>query len=616
MIGIKFTILTSIKSRTFLLAVFAAVIAVAGITFGASVAEATAGSPLYSWGHIANGRLGRPATTESPNNRPARVLDESNIAQDNWVTSSTAAGGSWAINARGELFAWGAPWDAYQMGQGGVQPPAAVLTPENNSIARPMRVGTADNWVQVASVQSFVVLLSSDGEVYRLGNGVTAGNPANIFGGANASNIPVRVYGGPSNFVHITGGSGQIYALTEDGEMWVAGDNNQGQLANGAIGGSSMTLVKVENTDDDWVFADGRGSSALAINANGELFSWGSNSNGQTGQGVTLGITTIPTQIETASNWVDARKILNAGAALNSDGEIFMWGDNGFGRTGQGTAVGNTLQLSQVGNADNWVSLSGGNESMLALNEAGELWGWGANSLGQLGLGHNTSPQTTPQFVLRVRDAHVNASRGGGSHSIFVLRAEPRNLPMTKQLIMPKGTPLPTPTPSSVSFDFNFTPVRVRVSDSPVTYSRNVTDFAGIIDSPQTVSVSLSAPASSDDVAVPPTHTFAGELDLWEFFEYHLSEFPAGGVFVFNVSEASGSTTPSLPGIMTYCTNRFQVRVWICRDGDLLDIHAFPITGGTSPNYTVGAKSDIVFSNRYRVDVNLDITKQVTGQFA
>ena len=187
---------------------------------------------------------------------------------------------------------------------------------------------------------------------------------------------------------------------------------------------------------------------------------------------------------------------------------------------------------------------------------------------------------------------------------------------LTKELIMPQGTPLPTPAPTSVSFDFNFTPARVRLSDSPVTYSRNIADFADIIDSPQTVSVSLSAPTSSDNAAVPPTHTFTGELDLWDLFEYHLSEFPAGGVFVFNVSEASGSTNPTLPGTMTYCTNRFQVRVWICRDGDLLDIHAFPITGGTSPNYTIGAKSDIVFTNRYRVDVNLDITKQVTGQFA
>jgi len=420
-----------------------AAIAVVSVVFGASAAGAAEGFPLYSWGNSANGRLGRPTPVANPANRPARVVDSDGVARSRWIASSTAAGGSWAISTSGHLYAWGNTWVAVQMGQGGVQPPAAFLS--SNSISRPMRVGTADNWAEVVSIQNFVVLLNSDGEIYRLGSGT----------GFIGANVPARVQG-PSNFVRISGGNGSVYGLTDDGEIWVAGSNSDGIFANGATGGNSATLVKIGGTADNWVQVSGRNTHAFAINENGELFAWGSNSVGRTGRGVTTGHTLTPTQIGVGNNWIDVRMVNNAGVALNSDGELFSWGSNVDGRTGQGTTAGSTLAPTRVGTASNWMSIAGGNTHVLAFNEDGELWGWGSNNNGQLGLGHNTGPQTRPQFIAQTYD-FVDAARGGGTHSMMLIRTTPAgaSLQLTKALQKPEGTPMPDP---GVTFTFNATP--------------------------------------------------------------------------------------------------------------------------------------------------------------
>ena len=78
------------------------------------------------------------------------------------------------------------------------------------------------------------------------------------------------------------------------------------------------------------------------------------------------------------------------------DKQLWSWGRNNFGQLG----LGNTTYYSspkQVGALTTWLSLAGGYHTV-AIKTDGTLWSWGWNPYGQLGLG-NTTYYSSPKQV-------------------------------------------------------------------------------------------------------------------------------------------------------------------------------------------------------------------------
>ena len=148
-------------------------------------------------------------------------------------------------------------------------------------------------------------------------------------------------------------------------------------------------------TDSDWVQVSAGRHCSAAINSKGELYSWGSNDRGRTGLGTAAGDTLVPTRVGTESNWtqVSAGQGVNiCSAAINNKGELYSWGSNASGGTGLGLTTGNTLVPTRVGTESNWTQVVTGGHSeasnhSLALNSKGELYSWGLGTNGQLGHG-------------------------------------------------------------------------------------------------------------------------------------------------------------------------------------------------------------------------------------
>jgi len=75
--------------------------------------------------------------------------------------------------------------------------------------------------------------------------------------------------------------------------------------------------------------------------------------------------------------------------AIDERGRLFTWGQNNVGESGQGNPRYISYQnyerpdllrierATQLGYAENWVKACSGEESTVALNKHGELWGWG-----------------------------------------------------------------------------------------------------------------------------------------------------------------------------------------------------------------------------------------------
>ena len=107
---------------------------------------------------------------------------------------------------------------------------------------------------------------------------------------------------------------------------------------------------------------------------------------------------------------------MNFSMAIKENGTLWGWGDNAFGQLGDGTTVGKVLP-TQIGTANDWVSIAAGNQHTLAIKSNGTLWAWGLNDHGQLGLG-DTVTRVVPTQVGSAQWVCVDA---GASHSVGLL---------------------------------------------------------------------------------------------------------------------------------------------------------------------------------------------------
>ena len=195
--------------------------------------------------------------------------------------------------------------------------------------------------------------------------------------------------------------------------LFAWGYNVAGQLGLGDT--TDRDVPTRVGTATDWVSMVSGGYHSLAINSSGELFAWGAHSSGQLGLGDTTS-RNVPTQVGTATDWVSVVSGYQHSLAINSSGELFAWGYNEVGQLGLGDNTINRNVPTQVGTATDWVSVVGGVYHSLAINSSGELFAWGYNYDGQLGLGDNTINRNVPTQVGTATD-WVSVV-GGYQHSL------------------------------------------------------------------------------------------------------------------------------------------------------------------------------------------------------
>lgn len=216
-------------------------------------------------------------------------------------------------------------------------------------------------------------------------------------------------------------GNEAIY-ITNDDEVYAIGSNCSSCLGLGDAHSSFEprkvdVLCKKKIVD----IAFGSGPHVLAVSKNGEMYSWGHNGycqlgNGGSGQGLT------PTLINTN---LQGKKILRVACgshhsmALSQEGEIFAWGQNNCGQVGSGSTTNQPTPRKVVAVIGNKMALSiaCGQTSSMALLENGEVYGWGYNGNGQLGLGNNVN-QPNPCRVQQLQGVIISQLVCGYAHTL------------------------------------------------------------------------------------------------------------------------------------------------------------------------------------------------------
>ena len=92
--------------------------------------------------------------------------------------------------------------------------------------------------------------------------------------------------------------------------------------------------------------------------------------------------------------WKVSDAAQNVGKNTWAGPNLFTWGTNPYGQLGLGN-ITTYSSPKQVGSL-NWSQLSG-NQSSLGVKKDGTLWSWGNNSKGQLGLGSVTNYSSPKQ---------------------------------------------------------------------------------------------------------------------------------------------------------------------------------------------------------------------------
>jgi alpha-tubulin suppressor-like RCC1 family protein len=266
-----------------------------------------------------------------------------------------------AVRGDGTLWAWGSNADG-QLGDG-----------TQTGQRRPVQIGTATDWVQVAVGQNFSLALKATGALYAWGS-----NSAGQLGTGVAASTPTAV-GGGLVFAHIAAGAQHSLALTGAGKLYAWGSNSAGQLG---IANAAATPTAVGSSYTFAQLAAG-GQHSLALTAAGALYSWGDNTYGQLGSATTASAPTL------VSLGVPLAQLAAGGQhslALTAAGALYSWGDNTYGQLGLGNAQ-TVSAPTLVASAPTLTQIATGAAHSLALTPAGTLYAWGDNDSGELGLG-------------------------------------------------------------------------------------------------------------------------------------------------------------------------------------------------------------------------------------
>ena len=226
------------------------------------------------------------------------------------------------------------------------------------------------------------------------------------------------------SFASIASGGAFTVGLTTTGQVFAWGAGSLGQLGDGQLTGSTVpmpvTIPSPPGAPPAVVTAVSAGDShALALTSSGQVWAWGANLFGQLGNGTTAD-SDVPVAVTPPPGVVfDA---VAAGGdhslALASDGRIFGWGANTSGQVGDGTTSSRSTPTPVTAPPGvTFTAVSAGTAHSLAVASDGSVWSWGFNASGQLGTG-TTTDASTPQQVAMPAGTPVATVAAGGSHSL------------------------------------------------------------------------------------------------------------------------------------------------------------------------------------------------------
>jgi hypothetical protein len=187
----------------------------------------------------------------------------------------------------------------------------------------------------------------------------------------------------------------------------------------GWTSGSDTVVVQDDREDARFAPTIAAGDDhCVALNDDGMVWTWGDNGYGQLGDGSTTN-RNVPAPVTSLSDVFAVAGGGNHTMALTGDGRVWAWGDNRNGQLGDGTFLSRTRPAPVLHLAEG-VAIAAGYSHSLALKKDGTVWAWGDNSSGQLG-SRTTEASNIPARVSGLTE--VIAIAAGQYHNYALRRS-------------------------------------------------------------------------------------------------------------------------------------------------------------------------------------------------
>lgn len=227
-----------------------------------------------------------------------------------------------------------------------------------------------------------------------------------------------------TNTLAVDSGAEHSCALTFEGKVKCWGKNTYGQLGNGEnnrwVNASPKDVAHLDDVLS--IAASGSEHHTCALTQAGKVQCWGRNSFGQLGSGDARDHAE-PVRVTGLNEPISAIFVgYRHSCALTHQGGVKCWGDNSFGKLGDGTQTHRPTPVDVVGLNTGVLSLSLGRDHSCALMKSGSVKCWGYNPDGRFGTGSvSESPNAIPADVATLGNdvAQIDA---GSWHTCAVMK--------------------------------------------------------------------------------------------------------------------------------------------------------------------------------------------------
>lgn len=354
---------------------------------------------ITCWGDDTRAQLGDRGGYLQPVARPVTNLSQASalVSQDYGGCALTDAGGvvCWGYNVSGQL-GDGTTTDSFG--------PVAVS-------------GLTSGVTQIAAGSSHVCALSSAGAVLCWGL-----NDKGQLGDGSTTNrsTPVQVSGLTSGVTAIAAGGKSSCALTVSGELKCWGYNSKGQLGDGTTTNRSTPVTASATSGQVAAVALGFSHSCV-LTADGGVGCWGSGTLGELGDGTKTDSLTVKQVTGLTSGVASISAGLSDTCAITTAGNALCWGSNSNGQIGDGTYTNATNPVAVPGFEGNVASISPAGSATCATTTDGAAYCWGNNTSGQLGDG-TAIAHLTPGLVTGLNSGVI--STDGGNNLACALHSD------------------------------------------------------------------------------------------------------------------------------------------------------------------------------------------------
>lgn len=392
----------------------------------------TASGGLKCWGYNFNYEIGDGTRVSAPH-----AVDNIHLPSGVQRVEGRHAGYC-AVLTDTQAHCWGLNGNS-RFGQGDS---VASITPRPMLTGSPSTAVTGVTEVAVGQYHSCVV---------ANGSAMCAGwNTSGALGDGttNDSSVLVQVSGLTSGVskIAVGGGFGSMFscAVLTDGTVRCWGSDSNGQLGNGA--GSSSTVPGAVSGITDAVDVVIGADYACALKSDGTVACWGRNSFGQLGNG-----SNTTSQVPVAVTGVSGATHVAAGdrtaCAIVAGGAMKCWGWNYHGFFVDGTTTDSNVAVSAVG-VSGLQELQVSSTHSCGLFAAGAVKCWGLEQSGQLGNGRMQNRGYTPHLTLA-----TGLSSAATLPTLQVLAPTTTTIPSTTTTttVSPAASSDPDATPSTES---------------------------------------------------------------------------------------------------------------------------------------------------------------------